>query len=604
MQRAEFLSRFARLYPNNCGKDLGAIYQALYRKYRPRTFDEVCGQEHITGTLRAQVASGRLSHAYLFVGTRGTGKTTCAKILAKAVNCLHPVNGNPCGECAACRGIDEGSVLDVVEIDAASNNGVENVRALREEAVFSPASVKKRVYIIDEVHMLSTAAFNALLKILEEPPEHLMFILATTELRKVPATILSRCQRYSFRRLDSRVISARLDYIAAQEGFNLTPGASELLARLADGGMRDAISLLDQCSGAETIDEGAVADALGLAGGERISDLLSAVARHDSAAALEMFAGLWRDGKDPSVLLSDLCSLMRDVLLLSIAPRAGSQLLSGAYGADTLRGFSKSFTRGELLRAMERTQEAIISLRDNPSPRTAVELCLVSLCDLRLCDGLPELRARVSRLEAGAAAPAEDGGLAGEDVRQPESAPRAAEPSRPAAEDAPGAAEQSPAGTETAPPRDGRRTGARTEPPVPEQGRAEAQRQAPEEVQDSVTATLPDSGDNAGRPGGELTWERLLELMKTRLPVGIFNLLTDPLQAMGEFTGEGLRLQLAHGFARDMLGKPEVIEKFRAAAAELAGSQVAVSVSEMDSGEKIATRSIEELRRFKEVQFT
>ena len=174
---------------------MGVIYQALYRKYRPRTFDEVCGQEHITETLKAQVASGRLSHAYLFVGTRGTGKTSCAKILAKAVNCLHPVDGNPCGECAACRGIDDGSVLDVVEIDAASNNGVENVRALREEAVFSPASVRMRVYIIDEVHMLSTAAFNALLKILEEPPEHLMFILATTELRKVPGTILSRCQR-------------------------------------------------------------------------------------------------------------------------------------------------------------------------------------------------------------------------------------------------------------------------------------------------------------------------------------------------------------------------------------------------------------------------
>ena len=232
---------------------MGDIYQALYRKYRPRTFDEVCGQEHITETLKAQVASGRLSHAYLFVGTRGTGKTTCAKILAKAVNCLHPVDGNPCGECAACRGIDEGSVLDVVEIDAASNNGVENVRALREEAVFSPASVKKRVYIIDEVHMLSTAAFNALLKILEEPPEHLMFILATTELRKVPGTILSRCQRYSFRRLDADVIAKRLNYIAAREGFDLTPEGAALLARLADGGMRDAISLLDQCSGAPVI---------------------------------------------------------------------------------------------------------------------------------------------------------------------------------------------------------------------------------------------------------------------------------------------------------------------------------------------------------------
>ena len=583
---------------------MGAIYQALYRKYRPRTFDEVCGQEHITGTLKSQVASGRLSHAYLFVGTRGTGKTTCAKILAKAVNCLRPVDGNPCGECAACRGIDEGAVLDVVEIDAASNNGVENVRALREEAVFSPASVKKRVYIIDEVHMLSTAAFNALLKILEEPPEHLMFILATTELRKVPATILSRCQRYSFRRLDSGVISARLDYIAGQEGFRLTPGASELLARLADGGMRDAISLLDQCSGAEVIDERAVTDALGLAGGERIAELLSAIAGHDGASALEIFAGLWRDGKDPAVLLGDLCSLMRDVLLLSVAPRGALELLSGAYTADALRAFSGLFTRQELLRGMERIQEALAALRDNPSPRTAVELCLVALCEPGACDGLPELRARVSRLEAGAAASAEDGGLAGEAVRQPESALRAAEPPRPAAEDAPGPAEQSQAGTETEPPRDGRRTGARTEPPAPEQGRAEAQGQAPEQAQDTGTVPPPGPEGKAGPAAGELTWERLLELMKTRLPVGIFNLLTDPLQASGEFTPQGLRILLARGFAHDMLGRPEVLDKFRSAAAELAGAPVAVSVGEMESGEKIATRSIEELRKFKEVQFT
>ena len=218
------------------------MYQALYRKWRPKTFDEVVGQEHITETLKSQVRNGRLSHAYLFIGTRGTGKTTCARILARAVNCEHPVDGNPCGRCAACRGILEGSVMDVVELDAASNNGVDNVRALREEAVFSPAEVKKRVYIIDEVHMLSTAAFNALLKILEEPPEHLMFILATTELQKVPATILSRCQRHSFRRLEAETISRYLLTIAEREQMNLEPDAADLIARLADGGVRDALS--------------------------------------------------------------------------------------------------------------------------------------------------------------------------------------------------------------------------------------------------------------------------------------------------------------------------------------------------------------------------
>ena len=223
------------------------MYQALYRKYRPKTFDDVVGQEHITETLKKQVETGRLSHAYLFIGTRGTGKTTCAKILAKAVNCEHPVNGNPCNRCAACRGIDDGSILDVVELDAASNNGVDNVRALRDEAVFSPASVRKRVYIVDEVHMLSNSAFNALLKILEEPPEHLMFILATTELHKVPATILSRCQRHSFKRIPVDTITARLNFVAQQEHLNLQPDAAALLARMADGGMRDALTLLDQC---------------------------------------------------------------------------------------------------------------------------------------------------------------------------------------------------------------------------------------------------------------------------------------------------------------------------------------------------------------------
>ncbi len=234
------------------------MYKALYRKWRPQTFDQVVGQQHITETLKNQVKTGRLSHAYLFIGTRGTGKTTCARILAKAVNCEHPVDGNPCGVCPACRGISDGSVLDVVELDAASNNGVDNVRALREEAVFTPASVRKRVYIIDEVHMLSASAFNALLKILEEPPEHLMFILATTELQKVPATILSRCQRHSFRRIDTPDIAEYLEYIAKQENFKLSHEAAELIARLADGGVRDALSLLDQCSASATIDLEAV----------------------------------------------------------------------------------------------------------------------------------------------------------------------------------------------------------------------------------------------------------------------------------------------------------------------------------------------------------
>ena len=299
------------------------MYQALYRKYRPKTFDDVVGQEHITETLKKQVETGRLSHAYLFIGTRGTGKTTCAKILAKAVNCEHPVNGNPCNQCAACRGIDDGSILDVVELDAASNNGVDNVRALRDEAVFSPANVRKRVYIIDEVHMLSTSAFNALLKILEEPPAHLMFILATTELHKVPATILSRCQRHSFKRIPVDTIAARLNYVAQQEHLNLQPDAAALLARMADGGMRDALTLLDQCSGSDVITTETVISAMGLAGNLRTAQLLQSIADGDTAKTLEQFRSLWQDGKDPAALLDELSMLQRDLLMQAVAPRGG-----------------------------------------------------------------------------------------------------------------------------------------------------------------------------------------------------------------------------------------------------------------------------------------
>ncbi len=256
------------------------MYQALYRKWRPKTFSDVIGQSHITQTLRKQVAEGRTSHAYLFTGTRGTGKTTCAKILAKAVNCEHPMDGDPCCQCPSCVGIENGSFLDVLELDAASNNGVDQVRALRDEAIYAPANVKKRVYIVDEVHMLSTPAFNALLKILEEPPEHLMFILATTELHKVPATILSRCQRFSFKRITPQDIAARLLYVAGQEQIDLTADGAELLSRLADGALRDGLSLLDQCAAVGgTVDSRAVLEALGLAGNLQTAQLMEFILR-------------------------------------------------------------------------------------------------------------------------------------------------------------------------------------------------------------------------------------------------------------------------------------------------------------------------------------
>ena len=376
------------------------MYQALYRKWRPRTFDDVVGQGHITETLKRQVAAGRLSHAYLFTGTRGTGKTTCAKILARAVNCEHPVNGNPCNQCPSCLGIENGSILDVLELDAASNNGVDQVRALRDEAVYTPAAVRKRVYIVDEVHMLSSAAFNALLKILEEPPEHLMFILATTELHKVPATIKSRCQQFSFKRILPGDIAARLAYVAREEGLELRGEGAALLARLADGGLRDALSLLDQCAVADRpIGEQEVLDALGLAGNLETAGLMEQIGNGDTAGALETLGRLYGAGKEIGSLLNELAALARDLLIRKTAPKGGAPLLTGGYDENTMRKLSNLFQTARLAQILGLLQSTIAELPRSGNRRTDAELCLIRLCEPSLDESMSALNARLSRLE-------------------------------------------------------------------------------------------------------------------------------------------------------------------------------------------------------------
>ena len=376
------------------------MYQALYRKWRPKTFSDVVGQEHVTETLQRQVAEGRLSHAYLFTGTRGTGKTTCAKILAKAVNCEHPENGNPCNKCSSCLGIESGGFLDVMELDAASNNGVDHVRALRDEAIYSPAQVKKRVYIIDEVHMLSIAAFNALLKILEEPPEHLMFILATTELHKVPATILSRCQRFAFRRILPREIVGRLNYIAEQEGIDLRPDGAELLAHIADGALRDALSLLDQCAAAGgTIDSAAVLDALGLAGNLQTAQLMDCVLQRDTKAALLLLHRLYGSGKDVGAVLGELSALARDLLISKTAPEGGAALLTGGYDSQTMDGLLRQADSARLIAICTTLQRTAADMNVSVNRRTDAELCLLKLCDETLSGDLSAINARLARLE-------------------------------------------------------------------------------------------------------------------------------------------------------------------------------------------------------------
>lgn len=603
------------------------MYQALYRKYRPKTFDDVVGQEHITETLKKQVETGRLSHAYLFIGTRGTGKTTCAKILAKAVNCEHPVNGNPCNQCAACRGIDDGSILDVVELDAASNNGVDNVRALRDEAVFSPASVRKRVYIVDEVHMLSNSAFNALLKILEEPPEHLMFILATTELHKVPATILSRCQRHSFKRIPVDTITARLNFVAQQEHLNLQPDAAALLARMADGGMRDALTLLDQCCGNECISTDAVISAIGLAGNLRTAQLLRSVAVGDTAGALEQFRELWQDGKDPSALLDELSMLQRDLLMQAVAPRGGRELLSGAYDPVTLEELSGAFSSAQLLANLQSIQQTLGAMASQPNPRIAAELCLIRLCRPELCDDVPTLCARMDKLEqtvysgaipaprASAPAPKAkpepkpvfDDVPPWEPPAPPVSAPKAKPEPKPVHDDVP--PWEPPAPPVSAPK-------AKPEPkPVfddvppwepPETVSAPIPEPTPEPIPESKSEPIPEpvsapAPEAAPAEAGTFDWQALCAYMERELPVGIYHFLLDPLQATGELSDGTLTLHLNEAPAYPLFNKPEIAEKFRLAVQTLTGQNVRVVMQPMDTATQIKQRQIEELTRFPNV---
>ena len=669
------------------------MYQALYRKYRPKTFDDVVGQEHITETLKKQVETGRLSHAYLFIGTRGTGKTTCAKILAKAVNCEHPVNGNPCNQCAACRGIDDGSILDVVELDAASNNGVDNVRALRDEAVFSPANVRKRVYIIDEVHMLSPSAFNALLKILEEPPAHLMFILATTELHKVPATILSRCQRHSFKRIPVDTIAARLNYVAQQEHLNLQPDAATLLARMADGGMRDALTLLDQCSGSDVITTETVISAMGLAGNLRTAQLLQSIADSDTAKTLEQFRSLWQDGKDPAALLDELSMLQRDLLMQAVAPRGGRELLSGGYDSETLQTLSGAFTPAQLIANLQSIQDALTAMAAQPNPRIAAELCLIRLCRPELCDDVPTLCARVDKLEqavrsgdipaTAASAPAKPAAaLRQEPALKPRqvqkaqpkpepkpvfddvppweqptplvSAPKAKREPKPVHDDVPpweppappvsapkAKREPKPVHDDVppweppAPPASAPKAKPEPEPvhddvppwePPPEQVAPPEERPpwetppapkpAPRPAPKAAPAPRPAAPpipepepvpepapepESTPAPTGAFDWQALCAYMEHELPIGLYNLLLDQLQAAGELADGTLTLHFSQQMVYPMFNKPEIAEKFRLAVQKLTGQNVRVVMQPMDTVTQINQRKIEELAHFPNV---
>lgn len=513
---------------------------ALYRKYRPNTFSDVCGQEQVTDTLRRQVSLSRHSHAYLFIGTRGTGKTTCAKILAKAINCENNIDGNPCNKCSACVAIDTNSTMDIVEIDAASNSGVDNIRNLREEAVFSPSMLRRRVYIIDEVHMLSNAAFNALLKIMEEPPEHLVFILATTELRKVPATILSRCQRYTFRRLSSDVIANRLRYVTACEKIEISDEAIRFISRIADGALRDALSLLDQCSTGEYIDSDMIASIIGITDTVQSLDIMRAVAANDAFSALCLFSELWNTGRDPAKVLAELCSLCRDLLVMSVAGERAEALLSGAYDNEDLRDLLQYFSDEKLISCLEYMQKTIASLRENPSPNTAVELCLVSLCA-----GTSTVTER-KIIEKPKAKPKTEG-------KKPEPKPEPRPESKP-------------------------------EPMI-------------EKIPEPIPEPLPQKSEHAD------TWTEFLDMARNFGEPGIVNILSDNLHVDGSFSENSLNIIALNDFAYSMIKSADKMREIEKIATRFRGVETAVSINRGTSDKSAMTRSIEELKQFKQVKF-
>ncbi len=377
------------------------MHQALYRKYRPAVFEDVCGQAHVTDVLRYEAERGRVSHAYLFCGSRGTGKTTCAKILAKAVNCESPVGGSPCCKCRSCLDIDAGLTTDVIEMDAASNNGVDTIRDLCDEVVYTPSMLSKKVYIIDEVHMLSAGAFNALLKTIEEPPAHVVFILATTELHKIPATIVSRCQRFEFRRINMNVIADRLAYIAEREGMTLEREAAQLIARQAQGGMRDAIGLFELCgAGGRDVTAERVKSVLGLSGYDRLAETMKAVKRADMAELFRIIADVVESSKDVAVFWQELISFVRDMLVAKYSDNSTEYLDLTESEAEMLKDVADSFNLPALVYFSKVLDECNQTMTRNPqNKRVTAEMGLLRMCRPELDTSGEALSARIAKLE-------------------------------------------------------------------------------------------------------------------------------------------------------------------------------------------------------------
>lgn len=556
------------------------MYQVLYRKYRPRVFADVYGQDHVTSTLKNEIKEGRISHAYLFTGSRGTGKTTCAKILAKAVNCPNAVDGEPCNACEICKGLDSGTIYDVVEIDAASNNGVDNIRDLREEVNYTPTRGKYRVYIIDEVHMLSTGAFNALLKTLEEPPAHVIFILATTEVHKLPATILSRCQRFDFKRIQPETMAVRLQQVAGLEGMELAPDAATLIARIADGALRDGLSILDQCAGrSKQITAQLVSEVAGLAGREALYRLSDAVLARDSSAAVEELAQLHENSYDMERLCVEMINHFRNFMMVKTVKKSRELIICTDDEYKHIEASAGQFTLAQILRGLDLFQSTLVKIKGGATPRIEMEMAFIRLCEPKLETDPDAINQRLSALER-----AVQNGVPAAPVKTVQSPAPAAHPA-PAQPTVPPTSQPTPAAAAPAPePEPISATSAEpVSAPVPESAPVQPESPVPPEP----AAAAPSSASAADSEQKLfMQWADLMEILH-RTDIALFGVLSG---SQGYTRGEFFLIDSPNPTIKEFIKISTHAKAIRAALHELTGHNYKLGLFKKKSTEQAPRR--------------
>ena len=554
------------------------MYQVLYRKYRPRIFADVYGQDHVTSTLKNEIKEGRISHAYLFTGSRGTGKTTCAKILAKAVNCPNAVDGEPCNTCEICKGLDSGTIYDVVEIDAASNNGVDNIRDLREEVNYTPTRGKYRVYIIDEVHMLSTGAFNALLKTLEEPPAHVIFILATTEVHKLPATILSRCQRFDFKRIQPETMAVRLQQVAGLEGMELAPDAATLIARIADGALRDGLSILDQCAGrSKQITAQLVSEVAGLAGREALYRLSDAVLARDSSAAVEELAQLHENSYDMERLCVEMINHFRNFMMVKTVKKSRELIICTDDEYKHIEESAGQFTLAQILRGLDLFQSTLVKIKGGVTPRIEMEMAFVRLCEPKLETDPDAINQRLSALER-----AVQNGVSAAPVKTVQSPAPAARPA-PAQPTVPPTPQPAPTSEAPAPEPVPATSAEPVSAPVPEP--APVQPEPPGPLEPAAEAPSPASAADSEQQLF-MQWADLMEILH-RTDIALFGVLSG---SQGYTRGEFFLIDSPNPTIKEFIKISTHAKAIRAALHELTGHNYKLGLFKKKSTEQAPRR--------------